>query len=117
MKRLLLDEMLSAAIAEQLEPYLDVRAVSSDVATRGLPDADVLALATAEERVLITDNIGDFVALSADWAAAGKTHAGLLFISSKTYPQDRARTGRIVAALRARSEARHWPAPGHYEFL
>lgn len=114
---MLLDEMLSAAIGEQLSPELDVIAVNADPATRGLPDTAVLELATAHDRVVVTDNIHDFAALSAQWSAAGRSHPGLLFVSVKAYPQDRARIGRIVAALRERAAAQRWPRQGQFEFL
>ncbi len=118
MTRLVLDEMLSPVIAEQLVAAgLDVLVVSADPVLRGRSDADVLEWAAGEGRAVVTDNVRDFAPLHASWAALGRTHAGLLFISSKAYPQDRARTGRIVAALKVRASNGHWPAPGQYDFL
>lgn len=109
--------MLSAVIAAQLTPDVDVLAVNADPVTRGLADADVLELATAQGRTVVTDNVKDFARLNAQWAALGKAHPGLLFISAKAFPQDRARIGRIVAALRGRARTDSWPAPGQYDFL
>lgn len=118
MTKLLLDEMLPASIAEQLVTAgLDVRAVSADPQLRGSSDMDLLEWATAEGRALVTDNIRDFMPLHAKWSALGRTHGGLLFISSKAYPQNRTRTGRIVAALRVRAERSHRPTAGQYDFL
>ncbi len=115
MTRLLLDEMLSPVIAEQLVAAgLDVLAVSAHPVLRGIGDADLLDWATADGRTLVTDNVRDFAPLHASWAAQGRMHAGLIFISSKSYPQDRARIGRIVATLKARAS---WPKPGQFEFL
>lgn len=116
MKRLLLDEMLPATICDQL-PELDVVAVSADPAVRGASDAEVLEFATAQDRILVTGNIRDFVPLSARWLAQGRIPVGMLLISSKSCPQVLARTGRIVDALRARAEGGNWPMDGQYEFL
>lgn len=115
---MLLDEMLSPDIAKQLRSAgADVLAISEEAHLRGTSDADVLILAAAEGRLLVTDNIQDFAPLDALWAAQGRSHAGVLFISSKAYPQDRARTGRLVAALRRRLESGTWPTAGQVGFL
>ncbi|MBK6761970.1 MAG: DUF5615 family PIN-like protein [Micrococcales bacterium] len=116
MKRLLLDEMLPSKIRDQL-PELDVLAVSGDPALRGMSDAEVLELAAAQGRILVTGNIRDFVPLSTRWLATGRIPVGMLFISSKSFPQDRARTGRVVDALRARAADGNWPPDGQYAFL
>jgi hypothetical protein len=115
---LLLDEMLPPSLADQLnEAGCDTIAISADPALRGSPDAEVLEIAYAQGRVLVTDNIRDFAPLSTEWTAAGRAHAGILLVSSKTFPMTRDRTGRIAAALLARHGATHWPAPGQVEFL
>lgn len=116
MKRLLLDELLPVRIGDQLRE-LDVVAVGADQALRGVSDAEVLEFATGQGRILVTGNIRDFVPLSARWLADGRIPAAMLVISSKTYPQDRARTGRNVDALRVRSARGEWPLAGQYEFL
>lgn len=46
----------------------------------GLADPEVLALATAEERILVTRNSRDFAPLLRQWAEAGKSHAGCILI-------------------------------------
>lgn len=118
MTALLLDEMLSPGIAMQMSAAgHDVVAVSGRPDLRGMPDSEVLELATRENRVLVTDNVKDFAPLNASWAAQGRTHAGLVFISSKSFPQDRRRVGLIAAALTMRLGEGRWPSPGQYEFL
>jgi hypothetical protein len=115
---ILLDEMLSPRIAEQLRVVgADVVAISDTAHLKGTSDSDVLELATSEARALITDNIRDFAPLNASWAALGRTHAGMVFISTKTFPQDRTRVGRITAALQKRLQDDAWPEPGQVDFL
>ena len=115
---LLLDEMLSPAIAAELtRAGCDCRAVSSDAALRGAPDGEVLETAARERRVLITDNIRDYVPLSNVWASQGRRHAGIILISSRTFPMMRGRSGWIVAALLARHSSGTWPEAGQIDFL
>ena len=118
MSRLLLDEMLPAAIAEQLSAAgCDADAVSARPDLRGAFDADVLEVAAQEGRVLVTDNIRDFGPLSQQWAAQGRTHPGIVLISGKTFPMARGRSGLVAAALRVRCRANSWPQPGQYDLL
>jgi hypothetical protein len=87
---LLLDEMFSDDIAQHLRAKgYDVISVVADRAMAGLPDDQVLAYATTDGRALLTANIKDFVPLDARYRAAGQSHAGLILISTKTFPQNR----------------------------
>lgn len=115
---LLLDEMLPPSLAAELNRVgCDTLAVSADADVRGSPDAEILELAASQARVLVTDNIVDFVPLSNAWAAQGRLHAGILLLSSRTFPMTSARTGRIAAALLRRHTSGDWPAPGQCDFL
>ncbi|HET7246845.1 MAG TPA: DUF5615 family PIN-like protein, partial [Streptosporangiaceae bacterium] len=83
---LLLDEMLSGSSADELRSKgHDVLAVVADSALLALPDDQILAHATATGCALVTANITDFMPLDAQYRAAGQTHAGLIFISSKVF--------------------------------
>jgi predicted nuclease of predicted toxin-antitoxin system len=116
--RLLLDEMLPPRLADELRTRgIDVMAISESVTLRGTQDPDVLEMAAREGQVLLTDNIKDFAALDAIWAARGRSHAGILYISTRTYPQNRARIGALVAVLEARYRQSRWPEPGQCQFL
>ncbi len=97
---LLLDEMFSDDIAQQLRTkgYDDISVVA-DPALVGLPDDQVLAHATTEGRTLVTANIKDFVALDSRYRAAGQSHAGLILVSTKTFPQNRGFPSAITTAL------------------
>lgn len=98
--RLLLDEMLTGAIAEQLRARgRDVTAVVEDPALTGLPDEELLASAVGDGRALVTANIKDFVPIDQRYRATGRGHAGLVLVSARTFPQNRALVGALVAAL------------------
>ena len=85
----MLDEMLSGAIAAQLRARgHDVVTVVENTALIGLSDDEILAEATTAERALVTCNIRDFVPLDQRYKASGRTHGGLVLMSSKAFPQD-----------------------------
>jgi len=97
---LLLDEMFSDEIAQQLRAKgYDVTSVIADPASVGLPDDQVLAYATTEGRALVTANIKDFVPLDGRYRAGSQSHAGLILISTKTFPQNRGFPSAITTAL------------------
>ncbi len=97
---LLLDEMFSDDIAQQLRAKgYDVISVVADSALTGLPDDQVLAYAAIEGRALVTANIKDFVPLDGRYRAAGHSHAGLIPVSTKTFPQNRGFPSAITASL------------------
>jgi hypothetical protein len=97
---LLLDEMFSDDIARQLRAQgHDVTSIVANPALAGLPDEQVLAYATTEGRALVTANIKDFVPLDGRYSAAGQSHAGLILVSTKTFPQNRGFSSAITASL------------------
>jgi nucleoside-diphosphate-sugar epimerase len=118
MTSLLLDEMFSGLIAEQLRAKgHDVIAVVTDPAFIGLPDDQILAHATDTERALVTANIKDFMPLDARYRAAGQNHAGLILVSTKTFPQDRTFTAAVTGALSAILDQPTEIQPGQVIFL
>jgi predicted nuclease of predicted toxin-antitoxin system len=99
---LLLDEMFTDDIAQQLRTKgYDVISVVADPALVGLPDDQILAYAIAEGRALVTANIKDFVPLDAQYRAADQSHAGLILVSTKTFPQNRGFPSAVTTALAA----------------
>jgi len=97
---LLLDEMFSDSIGQQLRANgHDVASIVADPASVGLPDELVLAYASSQGRVLVTANIKDFVPLDSRYRAASQSHAGLILVSTKTFPQNRGFTTAITTAL------------------
>jgi hypothetical protein len=118
MSLLLLDEMFSGIIAEQLRAKgHDVLAVVADRALVGLADDQILAHAGAARRALVTANIKDFIPLDARYRAASQTHAGLILVSARTFPQDRAFTAAIISALSALLDQPSQIQPGQVLFL
>ena len=97
---LLLDEMLSHTIAQQLRSRgHDVMAVVEDPSLMALPDEEILAAAAAQGRAFVTANVKDFTPLDHRYKASGRIHAGLVLVSTKAFPQDRAFIGALVSAL------------------
>lgn len=115
---LLLDEMFSDSIAQQLRATAhDVTSVVADPSLVALPDEQVLAHATAQGRALVTANIKDFVPLDGRYRAAGHSHAGLILVSTKTFPQNRGFTAAITTALAALLSSPTKVQPGQVLFL
>lgn len=98
--KLLLDEMLSPAIARELRARgHDVEPVAGNPDREALSDPEVLALARAEHRAIVTNNLRDFRPLHHEAITPGGAgHFGMIFMLS-TYRRTRADTGRIIAAL------------------
>ncbi len=79
----------------------DVRAVSASPEFTGLPDEEILIGAIEAGRSLVTANIKDFMPLDARYRAANRSHAGLILVSTKTFPQNRAFVSAVTNALLA----------------
>ena len=99
--RLLLDEHFDPELARQLRERHghDVRPVSKDPRLEALSDANVLAYATREGRVLVTENVVDFTRLHRYVLAAGERHAGLIFTNPRRFPRDKRAMGHLLCAL------------------
>jgi predicted nuclease of predicted toxin-antitoxin system len=100
--KLLLDEMLSPVIAEQLRARgHDVEPIKGNPLHEALSDEDVLELARAEHRAVVTDNVVDFRPLHhGAITPGGPGHFGIVFMAGD-YRRTRADVGRIVTALQA----------------
>ena len=100
--KLLLDEMLSPAIARELRSRgHDVEPVAGHPDREALSDPEVLALARAEHRAVVTNNLRDFRPLHHEAITPGGAgHFGMIFMPG-AYRRTRADTGRIIAALEA----------------
>jgi Domain of unknown function (DUF5615) len=97
---LLLDEMFPEAMADQLcAKGHDVRAVVATPAFAGLPDEEVLIGAAEAGGALVTANIKDFMPIDARYRTTGRTHAGLIMVSTKTFPQNRTYIAAVATAL------------------
>jgi hypothetical protein len=100
--KLLLDEMLSPAIARELRSRgHDAEAVAGSPDREALSDPEVLALARAERRAVVTNNLRDFRPLHHESITPGGSgHFGMIFVPG-SYRRTRADTGRIITALEA----------------
>ena len=82
--RILLDAHISGrTVGKALsEGGHDVRALDSEIELEGFSDPDVLELAAAECRVLVTANIRDFEPLLREWAGESRSHGGVILVAS-----------------------------------
>lgn len=102
--RLLLDEMISATVAERLRDRgHDVIAVqdAEHAHLRAIDDCVLLDLAAQQRRALVTDNVPDLFRCHHRRLDAGLHHYGLLFFTNDTFPRHRHDLfiSRILAAL------------------
>jgi len=58
----------------------DVLALDEHRELDGMPDADVLALAAVEGRIVVTFNVRDFAPILRQWAGEQRSHAGCMLL-------------------------------------
>src|SRR3712207_3239505 len=82
--RILLDAHISGRTVGKalIEGGHDVRALDSEPELEGLSDPEVLELAAAEGRVLVTANIRDFEPLLREWTGESRSRAGVILVPS-----------------------------------
>ena len=99
--KLLLDEMWSPEIAQQLRQRgYNVIAIAEETTLRGMSDRAVFELAQREGYAIVTDNVDDFMPLAASAVLREHNHAGLILTTNRKYPRGTTATiGRMVAAL------------------
>lgn len=100
--KLLLDEMLSPAIARELRSRgYDAEAVAGRPDREALSDPEILALARAEHRAVVTNNLRDFRPLHTEAITPGGLgHSGFIFVPGN-YRRTKADIGKIVDGLEA----------------
>lgn len=95
-----IDEHYSPEIAEALRaPGHDVVGVAERVDHRGLDDGALLGMMQTEKRVLLTEDVSDFVPIVQEVAASGERHWGIAFSSPASFPRGSGRIGLFVDAL------------------
>ena len=98
--KLLVDEMYTPVIAEQLRALgHDALAVTELSELKALSDQALLEWATANSRAVFTENASDFLALHAACLQTGERHKGIVLASNAAFP--RARTATIGALVKA----------------
>ena len=100
--RLLTDEQITDVVARQVRAHRPDIAIESfrawrDGAMRGEPDGRVLAEATLEGWTLVTYDQRTIPPLLQEWAALGKSHAGVIFVDERTISSNQ--VGELVRAL------------------
>ena len=104
--KLLLDEMLSTRIAEQLRGHgHDAAAVDENPDLRGLADPDLFAQAQEQERAIVTYNRDDFLALDREYRSREREHHGIVILHPRRFPQGAGSVGALVTALSSFVEA------------
>jgi len=83
----------------------DVRAADEERALDGMSDDDLLALAAAEERVMVTFNVADFPNIVRRWAEAGRPHAGCAILVGIGHNE----FGTIIRVVQRAVESRPGP--------
>ena len=81
---------------------------ADDPALEGWGDPDLLDLAAEQQRILVTANVKDFWPLAQEWAAKGRSHAGLVFLSSTVRHEHFGAIIRSVDALLEGTEQEDW---------
>ncbi len=101
--RLLLDEMISPAIARDLRAKdHEVQAIKRDrPELESLPDAEIVRRIAVERRAIVTNDIADFAPIHERIVAAGEEHYGMVFTHDSTLPRNRASIGLWVETLAA----------------
>ena len=116
--KVLLDEMYSGTIAQQLrERGHDVVSVHDAEYRRleGAPDEEIFVFAATEGRALVTENVPDYRRLEAGALARGEDAPKLIFTTNRQFPRgDPATVGRLVLALDALLGERPALAAAHF---
>ena len=99
--KLALDHHYPTAIAEQLRIMGHDAVAAVERGWHREPDDALLALCVAEQRTLLTNNVGDFMTIVRSWAVRGQQHAGLVFTADASLPRTHAMIGRYIKLLDA----------------
>jgi hypothetical protein len=98
--KLLVDEMISAVVAEQLRVRgCDVEAVSELRELRGLTDEELFEYAQETERAVVTYNRDDFLELDRRYRGRDRSHNGIVILNPRRFPQGPASIGPLVKSL------------------
>ncbi|MGH2835098.1 MAG: DUF5615 family PIN-like protein [Solirubrobacteraceae bacterium] len=98
--KLLLDEMISAVIAEQIRARdHDVEAIIEHSELRGMIDHEVFEYAQTGHRSVVTYNRDDFLEIDRRWRSQGLAHNGVVILNPGRFPQGAGSIGALVASL------------------
>ena len=98
--KLLLDEMISAVVAEQLRDRdRDVEGVTERRELRGLEDEELFEHAQTAGRTVVTYNRDDFLELDRRFRSQGRNHSGIVILNPRRFPQRPASIDPLVKSL------------------
>lgn len=99
--KLLLDEMYPATLAIGLETAGIESTTVAVLGLAGRTDADVFAAAVAGGYAVLTENVGDFTRIAADYIIGSGHHHGLLIALSSRFSRRPAGVAPLVTAINA----------------
>ena len=100
--RLLLDEMIPAAVARQLRSRgVDAISVSERPDLRSLSDPDLFERAQTESRAIVTYDSAGFLALAMQSQRESRTHHGVVLLNQRRFPQRSSSVGALVKSIEA----------------
>ena len=85
-----------------------MRALDQEPELEGLADEDVLALASDEQRILVTHNIRDFPEIVREWMTAQRSHAGVILVYGIDHREFQLIAGGIQHWLELYPESADW---------
>jgi Domain of unknown function (DUF5615) len=115
--RFLIDEMFSPAVARTLTELGHDALHVRDLGLGGRTDDEVLDRATAEDRVVVTENAVDFVALLDTAAGAGLVTAPVVLALKRTLPTGAGAMAHELAKRLARWAENHPDPYRHVHWL
>lgn len=77
----------------------DALAVVERSELRATEDGELLLMATAQGRVVVTEDVGDFLELVRDFASEGRAHSGVILVPASTFPRTDRGYGLLIRAL------------------
>ncbi len=100
--RLLLDEMLPVAIAQQLRSRSHAAvAVAERAELRGLSDPELFEHAQQDSRAIVTYNREDVLALDRRYRDLGRDHHGIVILHPRRFRQGPETIGALVTSIEA----------------
>jgi len=99
--KVLVDEMYPAAVAEALQGAGIEATTVSDLRLAGATDPEVFDAAVAGGYCVLTENVGDFARIAAEYSTAGGHHHGLLVALSSRFSRRPAALQSLIAAITA----------------
>jgi Domain of unknown function (DUF5615) len=86
----------------------DVRAADEERELDDIPDDNLLALATAESRILVTFNVADFPRIVRRWDEEGRAHSGCAIVVGIDHSEFGTMIRVIGRVLDARPDPKDW---------